>query len=167
MGKNGTTNNDTAKNHRAKNYTGLTERMKTYCVYIMAGASGVIYIGVTNDIERRVVEHKSKAVPGFSARYNLTKLVYFEAFSDVRAAIAREKELKGWLRRRKIALIETVNPRWKDLSAKCRVAIASKDEPVTACHPVMSCHSERSEESLRIIPLKQREILRPTKRDSE
>ncbi len=69
--------------------------MKSYCVYIMAGASGVIYIGVTNDIERRVVEHKSKAVPGFSARYNLTKLVYFEAFSDVRAAIAREKELKG------------------------------------------------------------------------
>ena len=90
--------------------------MKSYCVYIMAGASGVIYIGVTNDIERRVVEHKSKAVPGFSARYNLTKLVYFEAFSDVRAAIAREKELKGWLRRRKIALIESVNPRWNDLS---------------------------------------------------
>jgi putative endonuclease len=82
----------------------------------MAGASGVIYIGVTNDIERRVVEHKNKAVPGFSARYNLTKLVYFEAFGDVRAAIAREKELKGWVRRRKVALIESVNPSWNDLS---------------------------------------------------
>jgi len=90
--------------------------MKSYCVYIMAGASGVIYIGVTNDIERRVVEHKNKAVPGFSTRYNLTKLVYFEAFGDVRAAIAREKELKGWVRRRKIALIESVNPKWNDLS---------------------------------------------------
>lgn len=66
--------------------------MKAYCVYIMAGESGVIYIGVTNDIERRVWEHKKKEVPGFTARYNLTKLVYFEWFSDVRAAIAREKE---------------------------------------------------------------------------
>jgi putative endonuclease len=82
----------------------------------VAGISGVIYIGVTNDIERRVLEHKSKSVPGFSARYNLTKLVYFETFSDVRAAIAREKELKGWVRRRKVALIESVNPKWKDLS---------------------------------------------------
>ena len=90
--------------------------MKSYCVYIMAGPSGVIYIGVTNDIERRVLEHKSKSVPGFSARYNLTKLVYFEAFSDVRAAITREKELKGWVRRRKVALIESVNPSWNDLS---------------------------------------------------
>jgi putative endonuclease len=90
--------------------------MKSYCVYIMAGESGVIYIGVTNDIERRVLEHKNRFVPGFSARYNLQKLVYFEVFGDVRAAIAREKQLKGWLRRRKIALIESVNPKWNDLS---------------------------------------------------
>ena len=92
--------------------------MKTYCVYIMSGPSGVLYIGVTNDLERRVFEHKTKAVPGFSARYNLTKLVYFEAFQDVRAAIAREKELKGWLRRRKVALIESVNRTWSDLSPR-------------------------------------------------
>ena len=90
--------------------------MKTYCVYFMAGASGVIYIGITNDIERRVLEHKNKSVPGFSARYNLQKLVYFEVFGDVHAAIAREKQLKGWLRRRKIALIDSVNPKWNDLS---------------------------------------------------
>src|SRR5260370_33458408 len=90
------------------------ERMKSYCVYIMAGASGVIYIGVTNDIERRGVEHKSKAVPGFSARYNLAKLVYFEGFSDVRAAIARGKEMKGWLRRRESALIGSGKPKWSD-----------------------------------------------------
>src|SRR5690348_5609807 len=90
--------------------------MKTYCVYIMTGGSGVLYIGVTNDLERRVIEHKNKAVPGFSARYNLTKLVYFEAFHDVRAAIAREKELKGWVRRRKVVLIESANRTWADLS---------------------------------------------------
>jgi len=101
---------------RGKNGTEWRKEMKSYCVYIMAGASGVIYIGVTNDIERRVLEHKNKSVPGFSARYNLTKLVYFETFRDVRAAIAREKELKGWVRRRKVALIESVNPRWNDLS---------------------------------------------------
>ena len=99
--------------------------MKTYCVYIMAGASGVIYIGVTNDLERRVGEHKRKAVPGFSARYNLTKLVYFEMFGDVRAAISREKELKGWVRRRKVALIESMNPQWSDLSAE-RMQVVAK-----------------------------------------
>ena len=69
--------------------------MNSYCVYIMAGQSGVLYIGVTNDLERRVLEHKQKAVPGFTARYNLTKLVYFEAFGDVRHAIAREKGAQG------------------------------------------------------------------------
>ena len=104
---------------------------------------------------------------GFTDDYNVNRLVYYQEFDDVRNAINREKQIKRWRREKKIALIESVNPKWKDLSAKCRVAIASKDEPVTACHPVMSCHSERSEESLRIIPLKQREILRPAKRDSE
>jgi putative endonuclease len=89
---------------------------KTYCVYIMASESGVLYIGVTNDLERRVIEHKKKMVPGFSARYNLQKLVYFESFGNVQDAIAREKQLKGWLRRRKVALIESINPHWNDLS---------------------------------------------------
>lgn len=93
----------------------MTEK-KTYCVYIMASQSGVLYIGVTNDLERRVVEHKRKTVPGFSARYNLQKLVYFELFGNVNDAIAREKHLKGWLRKRKVALIESVNPHWSDLS---------------------------------------------------
>ena len=89
---------------------------KTYCVYIMASESGVLYIGVTNDLERRVIEHKKKMVPGFSARYNVQKLVYFESFGTVHDAIAREKQLKGWLRKRKVALIESVNPHWNDLS---------------------------------------------------
>ena len=92
--------------------------MKSYWVYIMASASRVLYIGVTNDLERRVFQHREKLVPGFTARYNVRELVYFEVFGDVRAAIAREKELKGWLRKRKIALIESLNPHWKDLSAE-------------------------------------------------
>ena len=92
--------------------------MKTCHVYIMASASRVLYIGVTGDLLRRVREHKDRKVPGFTARYNVTELVYFEAFGDVRLAIAREKQLKGWLRSKKIALIESFNPHWKDLSAE-------------------------------------------------
>lgn len=91
--------------------------MRIYHVYIMASASRVLYVGVTNDLLRRVSEHKQRNVPGFTARYRVTELVYFEAFGDVRVAIAREKQIKGWLRVRKIALIEAFNPRWKDLSA--------------------------------------------------
>jgi putative endonuclease len=92
--------------------------VKTYHVYIMVSASRVLYTGVTGDLLRRVREHKERKVPGFTARYHATELVYFEAFGDVRVAIAREKQLKGWLRSRKIALIESFNPRWKDLSAE-------------------------------------------------
>ena len=91
--------------------------MKTYHVYIMASASRVLYTGVTNNLARRASEHKEKRIPGFSARYRVSELVYFEAFGDIRVAIAREKQIKGWLRARKIALIETLNPQWKDLSA--------------------------------------------------
>jgi putative endonuclease len=83
----------------------------------MARASRVLYVGVTGHLARRVWEHKQKRVPGFTARYRVTELVYFEAFGDIRAAIAREKQIKGWLRARKITLIEAFNPRWKDLSA--------------------------------------------------
>jgi putative endonuclease len=89
--------------------------MKTYCVYIMASESGVLYIGVTNNLELRAFQHQSKAVLGFTARYNVDKLVYYELYGDIRVAIAREKQIKGWLRKRKIALIESMNPLWKDL----------------------------------------------------
>lgn len=90
--------------------------MKQYYVYIMTNKSRTLYTGVTNDLERRVYEHKQKPVPGFTTKYNITQLVYFEATQDVRAAIAREKQIKGWLRTRKIALVESANPEWKDLS---------------------------------------------------
>jgi putative endonuclease len=100
--------------------------MKTYAVYIMASESGVLYIGITNDLETRMFQHNRKLVPGFTARYNVQKLVYFELFRDVRAAIAREKELKGWLRKKKVALIESVNPQWQDLSGRGQSAAPSK-----------------------------------------
>jgi putative endonuclease len=87
-----------------------------YHVYFMASASSVLYLGVTGHLERRVLEHKTKARVGFSSRYKTTKLVYFEAFGQVKDAIAREKQLKRWRREKKVELIECVNPEWKDLS---------------------------------------------------
>ena len=91
--------------------------MKQYYVYMMSSPTRTLYIGVTNDLQRRVYEHKQKKVPGFTNRYNLTQLVYYETTSDVRDAIACEKQLKGWLRAKKVALIETINLEWDDLSA--------------------------------------------------
>jgi putative endonuclease len=101
--------------------------MRTYCVYIMASASGVLYVGVTNNLERRVSQHQQKLVGGFTARYNVRKLVYYEPYGDIRVAIAREKQIKGWLRKRKIALIESMNPSWKDLSAKALDVFSRKE----------------------------------------
>ena len=75
-----------------------------------------LYTGVTNNLIRRIYEHKNKLIPGFTAKYNITTLVYFEETNDIKAAIAREKQIKGWLRIKKINLIESMNPDWKDLS---------------------------------------------------
>ena len=91
--------------------------MKSYYVYILASATKTLYIGITNDLLRRVGQHKSKSIAGFTKKYNIDKLVYFEETTDVNAAIAREKELKAWRRAKKIALIETSNLGWDDLSA--------------------------------------------------
>jgi putative endonuclease len=90
--------------------------VKTYYVYIMASVSRVLYIGVTGALLRRIMEHKEKRVPGFTSRYRVTELVYFEAFGNIRIAIMREKQIKGWLRARKIALIESFNPHWRDMA---------------------------------------------------
>ena len=78
--------------------------MKTYYVYIMASASRVLYTGVTNNLERRAREHKQKLVPGFSQPYNARELVYFEVFGNIRGAIAREKQIKGWLRKKEVCV---------------------------------------------------------------
>lgn len=92
--------------------------MANYYVYVMSRHSRRLYIGVTNNLVRRAHQHKSQSTPGFTERYNLTQLVYYEQFTDVKDAIAREKQLKGWTRAKKIALIESLNPEWFDLSAQ-------------------------------------------------
>lgn len=88
-----------------------------YYVYLLASRSGVLYTGVTNNLERRLWEHRNSEQPGFTRRYNVNRLVWFEAAPDVQAAIAREKQIKGWKRYRKLALVEEANPTWGDLSA--------------------------------------------------
>ena len=88
----------------------------SYYVYLLASRKhGTLYLGVTNDLIRRVYQHKSKALAGFTARYGVNRLVWFETHDDVTAAISREKEIKKWRRNWKIALIETGNPDWRDL----------------------------------------------------
>jgi putative endonuclease len=90
-----------------------------YRVYIVASLSGTLYIGVTSNLERRVWEHKNGRFEGFSSQHHCDRLVYCEEFSNVLSAIAREKQLKGWRRSKKVALIESKNLRWADLAEKC------------------------------------------------
>jgi putative endonuclease len=88
-----------------------------YYVYILTNKSNrVLYTGVTNDLERRMYEHKNKLIPGFTEKYNVNKLVYFDQTTDVTSAIGREKQIKGWTRQKKIELIESINPKWIDLT---------------------------------------------------
>jgi putative endonuclease len=89
---------------------------KEFFVYIMTNKSRTLYTGVTGDLMRRVYEHKRKLIQGFTSKYNIQYLAYYESTPSVHAALAREKQIKGWLRSKKIALIESVNPEWKDLS---------------------------------------------------
>ena len=89
----------------------------TYCTYILTNWNNkVMYIGITNNLERRLYEHRHHLTDGFTNQYNVNKLVYYESTTDVKAAIAREKQLKGWNGRKKNTLIETMNPEWRDLS---------------------------------------------------
>ena len=89
---------------------------RSYYVYILTNSVRTLYVGVTNDLRRRVYEHKRKLMPGFTEKYNITWLAYFEETSNIVSAIAREKQIKGWRRSKKLDLIETVNPQWKDLA---------------------------------------------------
>ena len=89
---------------------------RAYCLYILASRSRVLYTGVTNDLARRVHEHKQGLIPGFTQQYRVTRLVYFEQFGDIGDAIAREKQIKGWVRARKLKLIEERNSAWADLA---------------------------------------------------
>jgi putative endonuclease len=90
--------------------------MRDYYVYILASFSRALYVGVTNDLERRVFQHREPNSSKFTGRYRISRLVYVETFADPREAIAREKQLKNWRREKKVALIEESNPGWRDLS---------------------------------------------------
>ena len=92
--------------------------MKKYYVYIMNSPTGTLYTGMTSNLKRRVYEHKQKLREGFTKKYNVTRLAYYEETSDVQTALSREKEIKKWRRSKKIALIKKINPKWQDLSAE-------------------------------------------------
>jgi len=90
---------------------------KTYYIYLMTNWNHrVMYVGVTNDLVRRVYEHKNKLMEGFTSRYNIKKLVYFENTGDIHTTLAREKEIKRWRRDKKDALVQALNSDWRDLS---------------------------------------------------
>ncbi|MGD1209992.1 MAG: GIY-YIG nuclease family protein [Candidatus Acidiferrales bacterium] len=99
-----------------------------YYMYIMASLSRKLYVGVTNNLFRRTVEHKEGRIPGFTEKYRIHRLAYFESFRYVRSAIAREKEVKAWRRSKKVALIEAVNPTWADLSEDWASAKNKKEQ---------------------------------------
>jgi putative endonuclease len=89
---------------------------RQYSVYIMASRSRNLYVGITSNLIRRTAQHKFGAIPGFTSRYRVQRLLYFETFSDVRYAISREKQIKSWRRDKKLELIERMNPTWQDLA---------------------------------------------------
>jgi putative endonuclease len=101
-----------------------------FWVYIVASRTGTLYIGTTNNIERRMCEHKSGEFEGFAGKYGCNRLVYQESFDEVQKAINREKQLKGWTRAKKIVLIESSNPRWQDLAEKWGARMAFAGESI-------------------------------------
>jgi len=107
---------------------------RTYYVYILASRSRNLYTGVTNNLERRMAEHRDGLVPGFTARYNIFRLVHFEPFGDIRTAIAREKEIKGWRREKKIWLIHRHNRTWDDLAEASKRATAKTSASAAPQH---------------------------------
>ena len=105
------------RSEATKNLNRGQSTMKSYFVYILTNWNNkVMYIGITNNLERRMYEHKHKLVDGFTKRYNVNKLVYYEVTLDIHEAIRREKQLKGFKRSKKNALVETINPLWEDLN---------------------------------------------------
>src|SRR5712692_5228832 len=128
--------------------------MRQYYVYIMSNRTHVLYIGVTNDLDHRVGQHQQGANPGFTQRYHLKRLVYFESYDKIADAISREKQLKGWRRSKKIALIESLNPRWSDRSREwfpwmtdsgASIGPSSTpDKKASSVEPSTKCHPERS-----------------------
>jgi len=105
---------------------------KVYCVYVLASRSRVLYTGVTSQLLERVKQHRDGLVPGFTARYRIHRLVYFESFDNPKTAIVREKQIKGWNRAKKVSLIEASNPAWEDLAEKFFPKYPRKADPSAA-----------------------------------
>jgi putative endonuclease len=101
---------------------------KIYYVYILASRSRILYVGVTSNLLRRISQHRNGLVEGFTSRYQIHRLVHFEAFRDVRAAIGREKVIKGWRRSKKVELIELKNPSWDDLTERFFRRLSEKEK---------------------------------------
>src|SRR5579863_10142046 len=106
-------------------------REHRYFAYIVCSGSGTLYNGMTNSIYRRALQHKSGEIEGFASKHHCNRLVYYESFDDAQKAIGREKQLKGWTRAKKIALIESKNPRWEDLAEKFGAQMAFSGQAIT------------------------------------
>ncbi len=115
-----------------------------YWVYILASKTRVLYVGVTDNIERRIIEHKTKTNEGFSSHYNVQRLVYFEKHQYIQQAIAREKQIKGWRRSKKVALIEAVNPGWKDRAEEWFAELTESERKLAEIHKTKSGNSSLS-----------------------
>lgn len=102
-------------------------RENNYYIYILASHSGTLYIGVTNNLERRILEHKEGSIEGFTKKYGCNRLVYYEEYDDINFAISREKQLKNWNRAKKESLIKTLNPGWSDLFESLSDSSASSE----------------------------------------
>ena len=102
----------------------MPARSESYYVYILASRHRALYVGMTSDLRGRVYQHKTGAIEGFTTRYRINRLVYFETYAEALPAIAREKQLKGWLRKRKVGLIEAENPEWEDLADRIGVPLS-------------------------------------------
>jgi putative endonuclease len=126
--------------------------MSSYWVYMMTGRGKTLYVGVTNDLERRTYEHREGSLSGFTSKYRLDRLVYFEEHRDIRDAITREKQIKSWRREKKLALIESVNPKWRNLSLEWQLAVSSL--------------GSKPDQSLRVDPSSPRLRLRLARDDS-
>jgi putative endonuclease len=129
-----------------------TSHMRQFYVYILASRTRVLYVGMTNDLDRRAWEHKEKLIPGFTAKYNVNLLVYHDVFPTAQQAIEAEKRIKGWTRAKKIALIQSHNPKWRDLSQDFE--------------PAPSRCAERSEASSPGMPASPPKILRSAQNDT-
>jgi putative endonuclease len=118
-----------------------------YYVYILSSRSRNLYTGITNNLTRRVLEHRNGTVPGFTKRYRIHRLVYYESYRDVRDAIAREKQIKAWTRAKRVALIEEQNRRWSDLAADWFENKTA--DPSTALRPSASLRASSARDDIR------------------